>query len=163
MVSEKKIFLSFSHYKSMGAIYRHGGHLDLRRTTICTYFQSPLNTRLHIKFEDIWPRSFRGEVVQRCERMDIKYDFASSKLLHAHVQYVLNESAKCQNLSKETLQVNLISPCMHYFRCIQNQVVKNTRKRLCEKNIFSASYFFLHLFNISLMSLQSIKLFQQVF
>ena len=31
-------FLSFSHYKSMGVTYRHGGHLDLRTTTICTYF-----------------------------------------------------------------------------------------------------------------------------
>ena len=58
-------FLSFSHYKSMGAIYRHGGHPDLRTTTICTYFQSPFNTRLQIKFEGIWPRGFRGEVVQR--------------------------------------------------------------------------------------------------
>ena len=70
MVSEKKIFLGFSHYKSMGAIYGHGGHRDLRTTTICTYFQSPFNTRLHIKFEEIWPRGFRGEVVQRGERTD---------------------------------------------------------------------------------------------
>ena len=65
MISEKKVFLSFSHYKSMGAIYGHGGHLDLWTTTICTYFQSPFNTRLHIKFEEIWPRgseekSFKG-------------------------------------------------------------------------------------------------------
>ena len=47
----------------MGAIYGH----DLRTTTIGTYFQSPINTRLHIKFEDIWPGGFR-KVVQRCER-----------------------------------------------------------------------------------------------
>ena len=33
-------FLSFSHYKSMGAIYRHGGHLELRTVTIFTNFQS---------------------------------------------------------------------------------------------------------------------------
>ena len=44
----------------MGAIYRHGGHLDLRMKTICTYFQSLINTRLDIKFEEIWPRDFRG-------------------------------------------------------------------------------------------------------
>ena len=62
-------FLSFSHYKSMGAIYRHDGQLDLQTTTICTYFQSPFYTRLHIKFEEIWPWGFR-EVVQRCHRMD---------------------------------------------------------------------------------------------
>ena len=54
----------------MGAIYGHGGHLDLRTMIFCTYFQSPFNTRLHMKFEEIWPRGFRGEVVQRCERTD---------------------------------------------------------------------------------------------
>ena len=58
-------FLSFSHYKSMGAILRHGGHLDLQTMTICIYFQSPFNTRLHMKSEEIWPRvseekSFKG-------------------------------------------------------------------------------------------------------
>ena len=63
-------FLSFSHYKSMGAIYGYGGHLDLQTMTICTYFQSPFNTRIHIKFEEIWPRGFRAEVVQRCEWTD---------------------------------------------------------------------------------------------
>ena len=42
--------------------------------TICTNFQSPFNTRLHMKFEEIWPRGFRGEVVQRCERMDRQTD-----------------------------------------------------------------------------------------
>ena len=30
----------------------------------------PFNKRLHIKFEEIWPRGFRGEAVQRCERTD---------------------------------------------------------------------------------------------
>ena len=51
---------SFSHYKSMGAIYGHGGHLDLRIVTIYTNFQSSFNTKLHMKFEEIWPRAFRG-------------------------------------------------------------------------------------------------------
>ena len=50
---EEEDFLSFSHYKSMGAIYGHGDHLDLPTTTICTYFQSPFKRRLHIKFEEI--------------------------------------------------------------------------------------------------------------
>ena len=63
-------FLSFSHYKSMRATYGHGSYLDLRTKAVCTYFQSPFNTRLHIKFEEIWPRGFRAEVVQRCERTD---------------------------------------------------------------------------------------------
>ena len=53
LILEKKIFLSFSHYKSKGAISRHGGHLDLRTITIFTNFQSPFNTRIHIKFEEI--------------------------------------------------------------------------------------------------------------
>ena len=42
-------FLRFYHYKSMGAISRHGGHLNLQTLTIFTNFQSPFNTRLHIK------------------------------------------------------------------------------------------------------------------
>ena len=53
----------------MGALYRHGGHLDLWTMTIFINFQSPFNTRLHMKFEEIWPRGFRG-VAQMCERMD---------------------------------------------------------------------------------------------
>ena len=58
-------FLSFSHYKSMGAIYRHGGHVDLRTAPFLYKFSIPLNTKLHMKFEDIWPgvseeKSFKG-------------------------------------------------------------------------------------------------------
>ena len=56
-------------YKIMGAndpcLYMHGGnldlrggHLDLRPVIICTNFQSPFNTRLHMKFEEIRPRGF---------------------------------------------------------------------------------------------------------
>ena len=58
----------------MAAIYGHGGHLDLLTMTIWTYFQSTFNTRLHMKFEEIWPMGFRGEVVQRCEWMDGQTD-----------------------------------------------------------------------------------------
>ena len=54
----------------MGAIDGHGGHLDLRTVTIYTNFQSPFNTKLHMKFEEIWLRGFRGEVIQRCKYMD---------------------------------------------------------------------------------------------
>ena len=54
----------------MGAIHGHGSHLDLWTMTICTYFQSPFNTRLHMKFEEIWPKGFREEVVQMCEGTD---------------------------------------------------------------------------------------------
>ena len=48
MISE--IFFSFSHYKSMAAIYGHGGHLDTWTVTTCINFQSRFNTRLHMKF-----------------------------------------------------------------------------------------------------------------
>ena len=51
MVSEMKILLSFSFYKSMEAINKPGCYLDLQTMTICTNFQSPFNTRLHMKFE----------------------------------------------------------------------------------------------------------------
>ena len=65
----RRFFKVFPHFKCMGVIYGHGGHLDLRTMTICTYFQSPFSTRLHVKFEEIWLRGFRGEVL-RCERTD---------------------------------------------------------------------------------------------
>ena len=39
-----------------GSYISAGGHLDLRIVTIFTNFQFPFNTRLHIKFEEIWPR-----------------------------------------------------------------------------------------------------------
>ena len=58
----------------MVAIYGLGDYLDLRTMTICTYFQPLSNTRLHMKFEEIWPRGFRGKVVQRCERTDRRTD-----------------------------------------------------------------------------------------
>ena len=54
----------------MGAISWHGGHLDLQTVTTFSNIQSPFNTRVHIKFEEIWPRGFRGEVVQRCRGTD---------------------------------------------------------------------------------------------
>ena len=58
----------------MGAIYGHGGHFDLRTMTICTYFQSHFNTKLHMNFEEVWPRGFREEIVQMCECMDKRMD-----------------------------------------------------------------------------------------
>ena len=61
-------FLNFSHYKSMGAILRHGGHLDLKPRPLLQIFKFPFNTRLHIKSEEIWPR-VSEEVFLRCEGM----------------------------------------------------------------------------------------------
>ena len=59
---------------SMGGIYLHGGHLDLLTLTIFINFQFPSNTRLHMKFEEIWPRDFRIESVQMCEQTDRQMD-----------------------------------------------------------------------------------------
>ena len=44
-------------------IYEHGGHLGQWAVTILAIFRSPKLRRLHIKFEQHWPRGFRGEVV----------------------------------------------------------------------------------------------------
>ena len=78
----------------MGAIYSHGGHLDSQTTTICTYFQSPFNTRLHIKFEDVWPRGFREEVVQRCGRTDGQTDDGRRVINIAHPEPLAQVSSK---------------------------------------------------------------------
>ena len=76
----------------MGAIYWHGGHLDLGTTTICTYFQPPFNPRLHIKFEEIWPRGFRGEVIQRCEQTEGRTDYGRRVITVAHPEHLAQVS-----------------------------------------------------------------------
>ena len=38
----------------MGAIYGHGGQIDLQTVIICTNFQYPFYTRLRMMFEEIW-------------------------------------------------------------------------------------------------------------
>ena len=54
----------------MGAISPHGGHLDLQTVAIFTNVQFPINTRLHIRFEEIWPRVSE----EKCERKDGRMD-----------------------------------------------------------------------------------------
>ena len=44
-------------------IYGHGSHLGQWTVTILAILCSPNLRRLHIKFEQHWPRGFRGEVV----------------------------------------------------------------------------------------------------
>ena len=44
-------------------IYGRGGHLGQRTVTILAIFCSPTLRRLHMKFEQNWPRGSRGEVV----------------------------------------------------------------------------------------------------
>ena len=44
-------------------IYRHGSHLGQWIKTILAIFRSPAPRRLHMKFEQHWPRGFRAEVI----------------------------------------------------------------------------------------------------
>ena len=44
-------------------IYGHGGHLGQPTATILAIFHSPNLRRLHMKFEQNWPRGSRGEVI----------------------------------------------------------------------------------------------------
>ena len=48
-------------------IYGRGGHLCQRTVTILAIFRSPTLRRLHMKFEQNWPRGSRGEVVWNSE------------------------------------------------------------------------------------------------
>ena len=44
-------------------IYGHGGHLRQWTMTILSTFRSPNLRRLYMKFQQHWPRGFRGEAV----------------------------------------------------------------------------------------------------
>ena len=48
-------------------IYGRGGHLGQWTATILAIFCSPTLRRLHMKFEQNWPRGSRGEVVWNSE------------------------------------------------------------------------------------------------
>ena len=48
--------------------YGHGGHVCHVTKTARTFFRSPDPWRLHMKFGDNWPCSFRREVVWNCGR-----------------------------------------------------------------------------------------------
>ena len=53
-------------------IYGRGGHLGQRTATILATFGSPTLRRLHMKFEQNWPRGSRGEVVCNSEHFPIQ-------------------------------------------------------------------------------------------
>ena len=44
-------------------LYGHGGHLGQRAVSILAIFCSPYLRRLHMKFEQNWPRGSKGEVI----------------------------------------------------------------------------------------------------
>ena len=50
-------------FKKVFTIYGRGGHLGQQTVTIFAIFRSPTLRRLHMKFEQNWPRGSRGEVV----------------------------------------------------------------------------------------------------
>ena len=103
----------------MGAIYGHGGRLDLRTVTICTNFQPPFNIKFHMKFEDIWPRGFR-EVIQRCEWMDrlttdgVYHNSSSSAKGSGELKIHISHSMRKYTLShmqSVMIQINLCDLC----------------------------------------------------
>ena len=50
-------------FSKVFTIYGHCGHLGQWTATILAIFHSPSLRRLHMKFEQHWPRGFRGEVI----------------------------------------------------------------------------------------------------
>ena len=82
--------------------------------------------------------------------------FFSIKFLHAYFPYVYNISTQCW---KDPLKAELISQSMHYqslfTRCSWKE--KGVVKKSLSKNIFSASNFFMHIFNMSVTYLLSVE------
>ena len=85
-VLEKKIFKGF-------IIYGHGGHLGQRAATILAIFHSPNLRRLHIKFEQNWPRGSRGEVVWNSEHFS--HTFFPYKCIRKQ-NWPYHKKVKCQ-------------------------------------------------------------------
>ena len=53
----------YRRFLKVFTIYGHGSNLGQWTATILAIFRSPNLRRLHIKFEQHWPRGFREEVV----------------------------------------------------------------------------------------------------
>ena len=82
------------------------------------------------------------------------------KLLHAHLQYVCNIPAKYQmNIQKALGGVDFtkyaLSPVSQYVQWSKIGLVKNAVN--LSKIIFSANKFFMHIYNMSVTYLQSIR------
>ena len=61
VVSEKKIFLCFSHCKSLGANDPRGGAISVPRGMIGRIYIEDHKTLLHTKYESSGPCGFREE------------------------------------------------------------------------------------------------------
>ena len=55
--------LFWRRFLKVFTIYGHGSHLGQWTATILATFHSLVPRRLHMKFEQHWPRGFRGEIV----------------------------------------------------------------------------------------------------
>ena len=62
-------------------IYGHGCHLGQWTVTILAISHSPNLRRLHIKFEQHWPRGFRGEVVSNSQHFSHTYVWCPYKCI----------------------------------------------------------------------------------
>ena len=90
----------------------------------------------------------------------VRNHFLDIKLLHAHLQYVCNKLAKYQmNIPKALGGVDFtkyaLIPISQYVQWSEIDLVKNAVN--LSKIIFSANNFFMHIFNLSVTYLQSIK------
>ena len=59
----------------------HGGHLGQRTMTILAILCSPKLRRLHMKFEQHWPRGFRGEIVWNSQHFSHAYVWCPYKCI----------------------------------------------------------------------------------
>ena len=62
-IQSQGILGSGRRFLNVFTIYGHGGHLGQWTATILAIFRSTNLRRLHMKFEQNWQRTFRGEVV----------------------------------------------------------------------------------------------------
>ena len=62
-----------------------------------------------MKFEEIWPRGFRGEVVQRCERTDGWMDDGQGVITIAHPETLAKVSQK-----KRVCLFLMLMPCIKF-------------------------------------------------
>ena len=111
-------------FLSVFTICGHGGHLTLWTVTICSNYQFQFDRRIHMKFEENWPRGFRGEVVQRYVRtMDRQKDDGQGIITIPHpepsaqVSYTGHQHFFLHNLPIEglwLLQLLSLIKCQYY-------------------------------------------------
>ena len=129
---------------------------ELLIAKVYVIFDHPSYALLPISQYEKWSKI--GEV-KKMLKICQKY-FLGIKLLHAHLQYVCNIHAKYQmNILKALGGVdftkNALLPICQYVQWSKIGLVKNAVN--LSKIFFSANKFFMHIYNMSVSYLQSIK------